>query len=79
MKAPTLADLRRADLPPTLPFLVGARALGFGRSGAYSAKRAGRFPVPVIELGPAKWVVPTAAVLAALNLNGERVIEEMSQ
>jgi hypothetical protein len=60
-----LAEL--ADAPPTIPFLDGARLLGYRRTAAYEAARSGHFPVPVIKLGPGRWVIPTAALLQLLD------------
>jgi hypothetical protein len=64
----TLDELGARDLPATLPFASAAATLGFGRTAAYAAKREGRFPVPVIELGH-RWVVPTAPLLELLGLS----------
>jgi hypothetical protein len=57
----TLDELMAPDAPAVVPFVDGARAIGFGRSAAYAAKREGRFPLPVIEAGH-RWVVPTLAL-----------------
>jgi len=71
----TLDELRSPDLAPTLPFWPGARTLGYGRSGAYSAKHRGTFPLPVIELGPNRWVIPTAPLLRFLGIEPSDAID----
>jgi len=65
----TVADLADPDhLPPTLSFEVAYTALGYRRSSAYAATRAGTFPVPVLGApGPGKWRCPTLAVLKVLG------------
>jgi hypothetical protein len=64
----TVADLEDArNLPPVLPFEVATKTLGYGRSGAYAAVRAGTFPVPILG-GPGKWSCPTLALLKLLGV-----------
>ena len=64
----TLADLQRPNTPATVPFRVAYEALGWKRTAAYQAARAGTFTVPVIQLGPGKWVCPAASILRVLDL-----------
>ncbi len=66
----TLVDLLAdpESLPPTLSFEETYTTLGMGRTAAYSAAKAGTFPVPIIGApGPGKWRCPTLALLKLLG------------
>lgn len=54
-------------LPPAVPLVLAGRAFGMGRTKAYELAKAGEFPCKVLPLGP-KFVVPKAAILAALDI-----------
>lgn len=63
----TLADIGDPGaLAPTLSFEETYETLGMGRTAAYTAARAGEFPIPIIG-GPGKWRCPTLAVLKLLG------------
>jgi hypothetical protein len=55
-------------LPVALDVVTAGRMLGLGRTTAYRLLRQGAFPVPAHRTGKA-WVVPTAGVLAHLDLD----------
>jgi conjugative relaxase-like TrwC/TraI family protein len=61
----TEAELR--SLPPTIDLPTAARALGCGRTLAYTLARRGRFPCRVLRLGQ-RYLVPTADLLHLLGL-----------
>lgn len=63
MMTPTEID----DLGVSCDVPTAARALGIGKTSAYTAIREGTFPVPVLRVG-ARYVVPTAGLKAALGL-----------
>lgn len=50
MTAMTLDDADR--LPPTVWLLTAARMLGVGRTASYEPIRTGRWPTPVLPVGP---------------------------
>ncbi|CAB0663316.1 hypothetical protein FRC0191_01871 [Corynebacterium diphtheriae] len=53
----------------TLSVPAAAQLLGISEGGAYKAIRAGQFPVPVLKIGRARYVVPVAPLLEALGLD----------
>jgi predicted DNA-binding transcriptional regulator AlpA len=65
MSPMTEAELR--SLPPTIDLPTAARALGCGRTLAYTLARRGRFPCRVLRLGH-RYLVPTADLLDLLGL-----------
>jgi hypothetical protein len=58
-----------AGLPVTVDLLTAARALGIGRTTAYTLARTGEFPCPVLRVG-GSYRVPTVGVLRLLGLDG---------
>lgn len=52
-------------LPVTTDVRTAARALGIGKTMAYRLAASGEFPCKVTRIG-SRWVVPTAALRAAL-------------
>lgn len=61
----TLAEA--AELPTVLDLVTAARALGIGRTTAYSLAREGKFPCSVHQVG-GSYRVPTIEVLRLLGL-----------
>lgn len=54
--------------PATLSLAEAAELLGIGRSTAYQAVRAGKFPSPVLRVN-SRIVIPTAPLLKVLGLD----------
>jgi hypothetical protein len=63
----TFADI--AGLPVTVDLLTAGRALGIGRTTAYTLARGGDFPCPVLRVG-GSYRVPTVGLLRLLGLDG---------
>lgn len=61
-------DLRA--LPPALDLVTAAKALGIGRTTAYSLARRDEFPCRLIKVG-SQYKVPTAELLRLLGLAPE--------
>jgi hypothetical protein len=59
--------IERLRANPTVKFKVAAEALGMTESGAYRLRKADKFPVPVIEVGPRTHLVPTRPLLELLG------------
>lgn len=57
--------------------VTAGSVLGLGRTAAHQLARAGAFPIPVLRLG-ARYVVPTAPLLALLGIAPERSEAEPS-
>lgn len=55
------------SLGVTTDLVTAARALGIGRSSAYSAVKTGTFPVRVVRIG-SRIVVPTAELRELLGV-----------
>jgi hypothetical protein len=60
-----LVEVLKAN--PTVKFKVAAEVLGMTESGAYRLRKAGKFPVPVIDVGPRTHIVPTRPLLELLG------------
>jgi hypothetical protein len=65
MQAITTTELRA--LPPTVDLVTAARALGCGRTLAYTLAQEGRFPCRLLRLGN-RYLVPTADLLRVLGV-----------
>ena len=64
----TPAQVRALGVRTTVP-LAGEILGGLCETEAYRLHRAGRFPVPVLQVGR-KLIVPTAPILALLGIDG---------
>jgi len=56
------------SLPPLVDLTTAARALGIGRSTAYSLAAGGAFPVPVLAIGPRAFRVRSSDLRELLGL-----------
>lgn len=56
-------------LPASVPLVTAGRAFGMSRSATFDAHHSGTFPVPVLQAGRRRLVVPRAAILRALGID----------
>ena len=65
MDVPTPEEIRRFKATVDVP--TAGRCWGLGRDASYALARAGRFPVPVLELA-GRLRVTRAAIMSALGI-----------
>jgi hypothetical protein len=75
--APALSFEQLAALPATVDVVTAGRALGIGRTTAYSLVRTGQFPCPVIRVR-GTYRVPTLGILRLLGLDPARPHDQVS-
>jgi hypothetical protein len=68
----TFAEI--AGLPATVDLLTAGRALGIGRTTAYTLVRNGEFPCSVLKVG-GSYRVPTVGIMRLLGLDGALVTQ----
>lgn len=57
-------------LPAATTVEIAGEVLGLSRTAAYEAVNRGTFPVSVVKVTRRRWIVPTAALLRLLELDG---------